>query len=51
MSHFVDVDDSFKDNLPKLRDEVRNQVGTIFKSLQANAFFEPSDDYLFERNP
>jgi hypothetical protein len=51
MSHHVDLDDSFKDNLPKLKDEVRRQVGAIVHSLQANEFLEPGDDYLFERSP
>lgn len=51
MSHSVELDDSFKDGLPKLKDEARKQVGQILGCLRTNAFFEPGDDYLFQRSP
>jgi hypothetical protein len=49
--HFLDLDDTYKDNFPKLRHAVKDEIGRILSSLQTDAFFVPSDDYLFERDP
>jgi hypothetical protein len=51
MSHHVDIDDTFKDNLPKLNNDARKQVGAIFQALQVDKFFEPGEDYFFARDP
>lgn len=54
MSHFVDLDASFKSNFNDLlarSGDVRNQIGYIISSLEKDPFFVPGDDYLFQRDP
>jgi hypothetical protein len=51
MIHVVDLENSFKENLSFLKETAQRQVGAIVSALQGNPFFEPSDEYLFERNP
>ena len=50
MSHFVELDASFRDSLPELRDNVQGEIARIISALEQDPFFEPGDDYLFQRD-
>jgi hypothetical protein len=50
MTHFVELDVSFKDNLPELTESAQGEIARIISALERDPFFEPGDDYLFQRN-
>ncbi|MGC1372947.1 MAG: hypothetical protein WA824_12495 [Candidatus Sulfotelmatobacter sp.] len=51
MSHLLDLDDSFKDNISELKNPARGEIGSILSSLEDDPFFEPGSEYLFQRSP
>jgi hypothetical protein len=51
MKHVIDLDKSFEEEIHNLPSAAREQiVGIIIYALETDPFFEPGDDYLFERS-
>lgn len=51
MKHVIDLDKSFEVEIHNLPSVAREQiVGGIISALETDPFFEPGDDYLFERS-
>ncbi|MGB9489650.1 MAG: hypothetical protein WCA92_04205 [Terriglobales bacterium] len=48
--HTLEYDESFYKDLSALNKTANVEIGQILFSLQNEAFFEPSDQYLFERS-
>jgi len=51
VSHLNVLHDSFSDNIGRLDQRAQDEIGSIVRSLEGDAFFEPDEsNYLFERD-